>query len=252
LRNCRDDLFESVGYALRSVVARRLRLFHDNVTMFIAPTQFARQWVAAAGFDPTRIAVLPNMAQIADPPADPRNGTYAMFAGRLSQEKGGGLLMEAARRVPGVPILVVGDGPMNATWSTDGPSNVRFRGLVAREGMPAVYRGARFVVAPSTRFDMCPMVILEAMGHGLPVIASRTGGLPELVKDGVTGLLFDPGNTKDLAEKISALWADPGGCEALGHAAIDRARREFAEGVYFHRLIAIYQRAITLSAESVR
>jgi glycosyltransferase involved in cell wall biosynthesis len=248
LRNCRENVFESVGYALRSAVARRLKLFHDNVTIFIALTQFARQWLAAAGFAPDRIAVLRNMAPILEIPSDTRKGTYAAFVGRLSHEKGGDLLMEAARRVPGVPILIAGDGPMKAAWSTQGPSNVTLRGLVAREEMPGVYRGARFVVVPSTRFDMCPMAIVEAMGYGLPVIASRAGGLPELVEDEVTGLLFNPGDTEDLARKMHELWADPDRCSVMGQAAWERAGREFAEDTYFRRLMAIYERAITLNA----
>jgi len=252
LRNCRESVFESVDYALRSTVARRLRLFHDNVTMFVALTQFARQWLAAAGFDPDRIALLPNMVPILETPSDAGKGTYAGFVGRLSHEKGGGLLIEAAAQAPEVPIHLAGDGPMKLAWSAGTPPNVTFRGLLARKEIARFYRLARFMVVPSARFDMCPMVILEAMGHGLPVITSRAGGLPELVEDEVTGLLFNPGDAEDLARKMRGLWADPDRCAAMGQAARERAGREFSEDTYFHRLMAIYERAITLNAENLQ
>jgi glycosyltransferase involved in cell wall biosynthesis len=90
-------------------------------------------------------------------------------------------------------------------------------------------------------------VILEAMSCGLPVIASRIGGLPELVIDGVNGLLFEPGNASELADRIRLLWRDPELCQRMGRAGRQMAIREHSESVYWDGLRAVYELAKTLS-----
>ena len=84
------------------------------------------------------------------------------------------------------------------------------------------------------------MVVLEAMSHGLPVIASRLGGIPELVKDGETGILFEPHNTADLADKIRTLWSQPELCDRMGATARETVRQRYSEDVYYEKLHSIY------------
>ena len=245
LRNCRDNWVESVGYALRSGVARRLRLFRRNVTRFIALSRYARGRLVQAGFAGDRVVALPNMVDIDGPPTtDPAQGAYIGFAGRLSPEKGVDTLLEAARRV-GAPLKIAGDGPQRDFLHSQKPSNVEFVGRLPAEQMGEFYRNARFIVLSSTAFEMCPLVVSEAMSYGAPVIASRIGGVDELVDDGATGLLFQPGDARDLAEKMSLLWNQPALCRELGRAGFDKAEREYGETSYVRRLIEIYQDAIT-------
>jgi glycosyltransferase involved in cell wall biosynthesis len=85
------------------------------------------------------------------------------------------------------------------------------------------------------------------MSHGLPVIASRIGGLQEIVEDGVAGFLFEPGNAEDLAEKMKRLWDNPDLCRQMGRAGREKAIREYSEDVYYERLMAVYQKAISLN-----
>ena len=96
--------------------------------------------------------------------------------------------------------------------------------------MAAFYRGARFLVIPSNWFEGCPLVISEAMSHGLPVIASRIGGLPEVVEDGVTGLLFEPGDVDDLVGKIRLLWDSPELCRRMGRSRPQQSEGEYQRG----------------------
>ncbi len=244
LQNCRENLFESIAYALRSGVARRLRLFRRNVTRFIALSRYARGRLIQAGFDAKRIVALPNMVDIdGPPPADSAAGQYIGFAGRLSPEKGVDTLLEAARRV-NAPLKIAGEGPQGDELRRMKPANAEFVGRLPAEQMRSFYRGARFLVLSSTAFEMCPLVISEAMSYGAPVIASRIGGVDELVDDGVTGLLFEPGNAADLAEKMKLLWNSPQLCRRLGRAGYEKAEREYGEQSYVRRLIEIYQGAI--------
>lgn len=248
LKNCRGSLLESLGYALRVGLARRLGLFRDNVDVVVALTDFARRRLETAGYERRRIVVLPNPVEPAEA-TDPGAGGYVAFAGRLSPEKGLGTLMEAARRLPEVRFRVAGDGPLASDLSGVAPGNVDLTGALDRAGIDELYRGARCLVVPSEWFEMCPMVILEAMARGLPVVASRIGGLPELVEDGVTGLLFTPGDAADLARQVVRLHADPGLSRDLGASGRARARRDHSPDRYFESLVDVYARARRLAAE---
>lgn len=241
--NCRRNLLESSGYALRSSVARVFRLFVDNVSVVIALNEFARKRLILAGFDPQRVVVLPNAVDIPDRGSEPEHGRYAVFSGRMCPEKGVDTLLGAAALMPDLPVRLLGGGETLAEHQRSAPSNAVFLGQVSSDAVQSEYRQARFLVVPSRWFEGCPLVILEAMAHGLPVIASRIGGLPELVEDGITGLLFEPGDDQELAARMLTLWQDPQMCARMGRAGREKAIREFGEERYWETLISIYATA---------
>ena len=248
LKNCRGNLGESLAYAVRSFTARKLRFFHDNVTMQIVLSNFAKRRLVEAGFDAQRIVVLPNMVELGPEPTEPIAGTYAAYSGRMMAEKGVDVLLAAAARLPEVQLRLAGDGPLLDELTRAAPGNALFVNRLDPERMAAFYCGARFLVVPSTWYEGCPLVVSEAMSHGLPVIASRIGGLPEFVEDGVTGLLFEPGNAGDLTDKIRSLWESPALCRQMGEAGRKRASHEYSEEAYYQRLMSIYDRAIRRNA----
>jgi glycosyltransferase involved in cell wall biosynthesis len=248
LKNCRGNLPESIAYALRSSVANAFRLIQTNTTVVIALTEFAKRRLCAAGFDERRIVVIPNMVGMESPREPSPFGEYIAFAGRLSPEKGIETLLAAARSTQ-LPVHIAGDGPLKAALATQSPSNVRFVGELDRQSMEDFYRRARFVVVPSKCYEVCPMVIVEAMSHGKAVVASRIGGLPEMVKDELTGLLFEPGNAADLATKIDRLWNDNDRCVQMGEAGRRQATEQYGEPAFYGRLVAAYQKAIEMSEE---
>jgi glycosyltransferase involved in cell wall biosynthesis len=109
IRNCEGSLAKSFGYALRNWVARKRRAFLDNVTMFMALTEFQRQQLVSEGFPADRIAVVPNMTSVEKSSVDGELGEYVAFVGRISPEKGIATLRHAAENLP--------DVPMRAAWS---------------------------------------------------------------------------------------------------------------------------------------
>ncbi len=249
LQNCRENVFESAGYALRTAVARSLRLFSDNVTLFIALTHFAKHRLVSAGVEERQIAVAPFFVALPDSPVDPSGGEYVAFAGRLSPEKGIDTLLTAARNT-GLPVRIAGDGPAGPRLVREAPSNVEFVGKLDRAAIETFYRSARFTVVPSTWFENFPLVVAEPMSHGVPVITSKIGGLPEIVEDGVTGLLSEPGNAEDLAVKMRRLWDSPELCRRMGQAGREKAIREYSPDRYYERLMALYTRAIDICQSS--
>lgn len=249
LRNCRENRLESLAYYLRSVVARKLRLFHDNVTIQIVLNEFAKQRLAKAGFDEHRIAVLPNMVPLASGGHARTEGDYVAYSGRMMPEKGVEMLLAAAARLPDVPFRLAGDGPLLTELMFKAPPNATFVNRLDAKAMAAFYRNARLLAVPSVWFEGCPLVVSEAMSHGLPVVASRIGGLPELVDDNVTGLLFSPGNVDELTSQLRRLWESPVLCRQMGTAGRKKAGLEYGEEIYYQRLMAIYRKAIALTPQ---
>ncbi len=250
-KNCRSNLLESAAYALRSGVARRFRLFHDNVSVLIVLTPFAKAKLLQAGFREDQIAVVPNPASVREIATDPSTGEYVAFAGRISPEKGLDTLLAAAAQMPDVSFKVAGDGPAFLEMKSKASRNVEFVGRLGPEELNEFYNRSRMLVVPSLWFEQFPMVVLEAMGRGLPVIGSRIGGLPEIIEEGLTGSTFEPGNSGDLMRQVRRLWEDPGLCRRMGIAGRQKALREYTEDAYFHNLVAVYQSAIQRSRKGV-
>jgi glycosyltransferase involved in cell wall biosynthesis len=235
---------ESLGYAVRSATARRLRLFTSNVSWVIALSAFARDRLVGVGFDPSRMTVLPNFVDVPGTPADPACGEFVMFSGRMSPEKGVSTLLAAHGKQPDIPLMLAGGGPELEKHKSEALPSVRFSGQVSKADLAALYRRARLLVVPSQCFEGCPLVVLEAMSHGVPVLASRIGGLPELLEDGVSGALFEVGNFDELAGKMNALWSDPMLCRKMGLAARHRAITAHDKNLYWERLRGAYQGAL--------
>jgi len=245
LKNCREDTLESICYALWALVARKLRFFHGNVTLFIAVSKFVKSQLALAGFDRNRIVVVPNMVHIPKFSTDPFQGKYVAFIGRLSPEKGVDTLLAAARQAE-LPIRLAGDYSSRHEYGEKKSNNIYFLGQLTRSQLEEFYNNARFLVIPSLWFETFGLVAAEAMAYGLPVIASKIGGLPEVVEDGVTGLLFEPGDSEQLAQKMKLMWENPELCRRMGHAGRDKAIHEYSEDIYYRRLITVYERAIEM------
>ena len=244
LTNCRGNLVESTVMAARGYLVRSLGLIADTVRMFVPPSECVRQRLLEAGIPSARIRVVPNTVSLPDMACDASLGAYVAFAGRLSEEKGVSTLVDAARKLPAIPFLIAGDGPLLASLRATAPHNVDFIGHLGCAELGTFYSRARIGVVPSIWLEAFGLVAGEAMAHGLPVVASRIGALPEIVDEGVTGHLFHAGDADDLAARIDALWGDPCRCKAMGLAGREKVKREYTRGVYYARLMRVYEEVL--------
>jgi glycosyltransferase involved in cell wall biosynthesis len=238
---CRGDFWEDAAYALRHWLARRLGLFRDNVTLFITLSEFARQKFISHGFPAARLTTIPNPISLQSPPARASKGRFA-FAGKISREKGIDTLLAAAR-LTRLPVCLAGDDATYPDLVRQIPENVQLLGFLDRKQMVSFYQEAFCLVLPSQCYEMFGLVLVEAMAAGIPVIASNLGGIAEIVTDGVTGLLFQPGNAEDLARKMLALWENPQLARRLGQAGREKALANYREELYYQRLMAAYAQA---------
>lgn len=246
LRNCEVSVPKSIGYALRNSVARKKRYFVDNVTIYAALTEFQRTKMITEGFKAETIVVIPNMVDIQSPCGANGIGDYVGFVGRVSPEKGVNVLIEAAKKLGSIRFRVAGDFIRKPRIIQDIPSNVECCGFLQGKDLNIFRQQMRFVVMPSIWFETFGLVLAEAALYGKPVIASRLGAMAEIVDDGVTGLLFEPGNAEDLAEKIRYLWDRPELCRKMGQAGREKALREYSPQRYYERLMAVYEKAMAL------
>jgi glycosyltransferase involved in cell wall biosynthesis len=237
--------YRSSAPATAAVVAmltihRSVRTWERMVDAYIAPSEFVRRKLVDGGLPADRILVKPNFVA-PDPGPGKGTGAYALFVGRLAEEKGIRVIAEAWRRLTGIPLMVAGDGPL---YSTTWPADVTSLGAQTHRRVTGLMKEARVLIVPSIWYECAPMTILEAFACGLPVIASDLGAMRELVEDHRTGLLFRPGDPDDLATKVRWAFEHPAELQAMRAAA----RREFEEKYTAERnykiLINIYEMAI--------
>ena len=237
----RGSRLASAVWAEATWAHRRRGTWRECVDRFVAPSEFTRRKLAAAGLPAERIAVKPNPVADPGPPGPPGRG--AVYVGRLSPEKGVGLLLDAWRTLPGAPPLAIaGDGPEAARLRerAAGMPGVRFLGEVPRERVTALLAEAAFAVAPSLWYEVFPVAVAEAMASGRAVVASDAGALPELVEHGAHGLLFRSGDAQSLATACHRLLEDAPLAATLGREARARYEDELAPEPGTRRLLALY------------
>lgn len=202
----------------------------------VVPSEFLARIVTAWGIG--GVEVVPNPAPRLPelPPREPRAAPTLAFAGRLTAAKSLEVAFRALEQVPEATLLVVGDGEERARLERIAGERVRFLGALPREQVLRVLRDADGVLLPS-RWENFPHVLVEALAVGTPVVATRVGGVPEIVEDGVNGVLVEPEDPAALAAGIRTLLAER---ERLAAAAAPSVERFAPEAVYgrLERLLA--------------
>ncbi len=251
LKNCERSVCKSVGYALRNAAARTLRLYYDNVSIFMALSENQRQLLVREGVPASRTVVVPNHVPVPEV-VDHGPGGYVGYAGRISPEKNIPLLVQAAEALPKVPFKIAGDCRQMPEWSKSVPPNFQFLGYLGGGQLDRFYESSRMIVQCSRCYETFGLVIVEAMLRGKPVVCARIGAWPELVEEGEGGLLFEPGNAEEMTEKIRYLWQRPELCRRMGRAARARALKFYSSEAVYLQLSAVYERALAMSAASNR
>ncbi len=239
--------------ALGSLVVAHLVATHRNqgtwqhkVNRFIALTEFAKSKFVEAGFPVDKICVKANFVTdplTNSPSVKPAPPDFALFVGRLSEEKGLKTLLQAWSELPDPPLLkIAGTGPLAASIITT--DNIEALGLQSTEQISQLMQQAAFLVLPSEWYEGFPLVLVEAFAHGLPVLASNLGSMADIIKEGETGLLFEPGNAADLAVKVRWLLDHPEQRQRLGDNARQCYLANYTSESNVQQLLGIYQQAI--------
>jgi glycosyltransferase involved in cell wall biosynthesis len=252
LTKCKKNSFLASLMAGLETTIHRLMRVNDLVDMFIAPSEFLRDKLIDYGFDGRRIICLNNFNNIETIDNTAKEGDYYLYIGRISFEKGIRTLIDAAIMADSGRLKIIGEGPLKAEMisyvgSKKDNANIEFLGHKDHDDVIKLLKGARFLVLPSECYENFPYSLIEAYACGKPVIASRLGGIPEIVKNWETGLLFPPGNTENLGLKIRFLMKHPDKARMMGESAKEFVKERLNRDSYYKKLMEVYNRLVQRS-----
>jgi glycosyltransferase involved in cell wall biosynthesis len=237
-----------------AVVAGRLAYhrvrgtWNDEISCFIAPTEFARQKFIQGTLPAERIFVKPHFVH-PDPGRHTGNRDYALFAGRLSPGRRVSIVLEAWKRGRfSVPLLIIGGGSnqreLERQAAADGHNQIQFLGQLSHDATMAAVRKARFLVFSSEWYENFGLTMVEAFACCTPVIASDIGTMKEIVEDGRSGLHFSVGNPDSLAQKVEWALSHPNQMCAMGMEARRVYETKYTADKNYPLLMEIYERAM--------
>jgi len=219
-----------------------LKTWQREVDLFIALTTFSRNLFIQAGIPSEKIIVSPNFV-LSDPGNKNNLGNYVLFVGRLSEEKGVKTLLESWKDL-NIPLKIAGVGDLfvygNQFVKDNGLTNVEFLGFQSKNTIFRLMKNARFLVFPSTWYEGFPMTIAESFACGLPVLASDLGAMKEIIIDHYSGLLFKPGDSEDLKEKVSFLWNNIKAIKFMSNNARNEYEIKYSADQKYKLLLKIY------------
>ena len=195
-------------FALARMISyhKKYNTWNTQVDKFIALTNFSKSKFVEANFLTDKIEIKSNFVfDMYDPDSDKKE--YALFIGRISEEKGIRCLIKAWEKID-YKLIIVGTGPLEDFVKSQLNENIIFLGKQNKEEIRVLMNAASFLIIPSIWYEGFPMVILEAYSAGLPVIGSRIGSIEEVVLDNITGLHFKPNDSKDLVKKVNRIIKD--------------------------------------------
>jgi glycosyltransferase involved in cell wall biosynthesis len=206
-QNCYYSYTRSGLAALESFLHNKVwHSYKSNVDLFISPSNYLKEKLVEAGWDTNKITVLTNPAPKYNPSAD---GSRLLYIGRLSVEKGVDILLQALK-LTNNNLDIAGTGPDEEILKKLGKDlgldkRVIWHGQLLGDDLERLKREAKAVILPSIWAENMSLVLLESLAYGKLIIASASGGTPELIEDNKTGFLFPPGDAKALAKKINDL-----------------------------------------------
>lgn len=217
---------------------------YHKLDAIISPSAFLREQVIRKITD-VPVEVIVNGIDDTQPIGDIRDDGYFLFIGRLSREKGVATLAQAHQQMKHrLPLKIAGDGPLYKDLVARFPG-AEFLGYQQQgEGLNDLIRHARAVIVPSEYYENCSMSVLEAMSFGKPVVGGNIGGIPEQIRDGQEGRLFEPGNARELAAILDSLSCNPETARELGVRARQRLESKYSLRVHMEELIALYEKLL--------
>ncbi len=240
-----DQRAASTAVAVEKSLHRLLGVW-DRVDRFLCPSRYLADTLVRFGVDAARVQHLPNFLDTdrITPGEDPGEGW--LYAGRLTEEKGVQVAIEAARRLPDVPLWICGAGPLEGQLrhqARDLPW-VHFLGQLPRAELARRLQTVRVVIVPSLWPENFPYAVLEAQAANRAVVASRIGGIPEQIDDGVDGRLVPPDDVAALADAVRDLVTHPQRALAMGRAGRRRVRETLRPGHHLRTLNTVYSNLV--------
>ncbi|MEM7131337.1 MAG: glycosyltransferase family 4 protein [Chloroflexota bacterium] len=251
LNRCkRGSLPASFLAAVEAYVHKGMQIYEKHVDHFISPSQFLKEKVESYGIQ-NPIVHLPNFINIDDftPCYEPED--YFVFCGRLVPEKGIRTLVQAMKNINQSHLYIAGNGELEDDLKdfvrNNDIYNVTFLGHLPKEKLIPLIQKASFMVTPSEWYENNPMSVIEAFASGTPVVGANIGGIPELVQDNHTGMLFESGNQQQLEISILSLLSNRENLIRMGQNCRAHVETHNNPTTHYQQTLALYQRLLRQS-----
>lgn len=209
---------------------------YSYIDTIICPSKFLKSKLDLQKRFKSKTVALHNFIDTVEPKAV-RKENYVLEFGKLCRDKGTYTLLEVCRRLPDIRFVFAGYGPAESDIAA--VPNAQYVGFKSGQELESLIRKAKFSIYPSEWYENCPFSVIESQMYLTPVIGSRIGGIPELIREGETGELFEAANADDLEIKVRKLWDSPElvdqyseNCKALYIETPD---------TYYKKIIRIYR-----------
>ena len=251
LNKCgKNNFFVSIYFAIKALIERMLCPV-NYFEKIIVPSKETMDFMSSFGISKEKFIVNENFLPKEDLIQEPnyQNMNYFLYAGGLNNKKGVMTLLKAMSVLPkDIKLHIVGNEDRkcqaNDFIKNNNLNNVKYLGILNKEQIQEEYKNCISVIMPSECFETFGMINIEAAVYGKPSISSNIGGLPDVVEDGKTGLIFEPGNVEQLKECILKYWNNRDLAIEHGKAAREKTLNQYNEDLYFKKLIKIYEKVI--------
>lgn len=222
-------------------------VYLNNIDIFIAPSLFMEKKLIEYRIPKDKIVRLPYFINAQDYSPEYSGGDYILYFGRLYPEKGLKFLVEVMSDLPQIKLKIAGEGPMGKILKiiirNKGLKNVEIIDKFLPEKMlRSLIRNSRFTVFPSESYEIFGISILESYALGKPVVVSRIGAMPEIIKDGQTGFLFASGNRRYFKDKTMKLWSNRWLSQKMGQSGRKLVELKYNPDKHLQELINLYDR----------
>lgn len=245
----KGSTLKSIIGALEGEYYRLKNIYKKKIDYIITPSEFYKKKLEQDGIPETRIQHIHNFVDIKQYEIEILDEGYALYFGRLSEEKGILNLIKAFAKLESGMLYIAGEGPEKEKIEEIISNNnlqdrVKLLGFLKAEQMKEKIRKCKFVIVPSIWYENCPYSVMETLAIGKPVIGANIGGIPELVKDNESGLIYEYNNIDDLKSKMEILFNNQELVNKLGKNAKEQATKLYTKEVYYNNIMQIYQKLI--------
>jgi glycosyltransferase involved in cell wall biosynthesis len=232
-----DSAVKSVFGAIEGTTYKH-RDTYEKIDKLICPSEFIERNTLRDKRFQGKTIMLRNFVTIKEVP-NVEKEDYVLYFGRLSDEKGIDLIIEAAKKLPEVKFVMAGGGPKEADISPI--ENIEYVGFKSGDDLAELITRARVAVFPSILNENSPLSVLESISFGTPVIGSLLGGIPELIENGKTGLIMEHLTPADLAEKIQRVMSDDKLASELSKNCLEARDTMMGKDEYIEEILKIYE-----------
>lgn len=247
----RDSYMLSALYSTALGVNRWAGML-DRVDAFICLTDFFKEKILEIGIPEEKIFIRPNFIDTAPlrTDSDGADGRgYALFLGRLSNEKGLWTLIRAFEPLPEIELRIVGTGPLEQEIRTylreKNLHHIKLLGFKSGDEKWQLIKNCLFGVIPSQWYENFPIAALEFYAASKPIVASNLGGLPCVIQEGKSGLLFEAGKTTELSQKVQRLFSNPAEARSMGRQGRLLAETTYGPQQSYENLMSIFETVLT-------